>query len=137
MLRSILLVTNEPPQKGVAGDSGFTLIEALVALCILAIAASAIMAATGAHVQRVARLQDRALAQLVAENRMAELRIAREPPASSSDRVSLGRQDWDVVITANSTNDPDLVDTKITVSAAGSSDMLLTLQGFVDAGGAQ
>ena len=55
---------------------GFTLLETLVALAILAIALSAAFRAVGATTGSAEGLRDRLLADWVAQNRLAELRAA-------------------------------------------------------------
>jgi general secretion pathway protein I len=60
-----------------AAQGGFTLIEVLVALAIIAIALAAAMRATGVLAQNNRALRDKTLALLAAENHMAELRLAR------------------------------------------------------------
>lgn len=117
-----------------AGQSGFTLIEALIALSILAIAASTLMAAAAAHIERVGRLEERALAQLAAENRLTELRIAHRQPDPSTERVAMGRREWAVTTSLAATSDPALADVTISVAAAGTEDAIVTLRGFIDTG---
>lgn len=53
---------------------GFTLLECLVALAILAVALGAAMRAVGASTQSAALLRDHGLASWVAQNHLAELR---------------------------------------------------------------
>ena len=60
---------------------GFTLIEVLVALAIVAVALLAAIRAAGAMAQTNAELRLRLLAQLSADNRIAELRSAGAFPA--------------------------------------------------------
>jgi len=60
---------------------GFTLIEVLVALAIVAVALLAGVRAVGAMAQTNAELKLRLLAQLAAENRVAELHAAGAFPA--------------------------------------------------------
>lgn len=52
-------------------QSGFTLLESLVALAILAIALAAVLRATGASTSHVEALRVRLLADWVAQNRLA------------------------------------------------------------------
>lgn len=59
-----------------ANHSGFTLLETLVALAILAIALSAAFRAVGATTGSAGGLRDRMLADWVAQNRLAEIRAA-------------------------------------------------------------
>jgi len=55
---------------------GFTLIEVLVALAIIAVALAAALRATGVMAQNNRALRDKTLALVAAENRMAELRLS-------------------------------------------------------------
>ncbi|MFN5880212.1 MAG: type II secretion system minor pseudopilin GspI [Burkholderiales bacterium] len=62
-------------------SSGFTLVEVLVALTLVAIALMASLRATAALSANAHELRQRALAQWSAENRLARMRIEREWPA--------------------------------------------------------
>ena len=59
---------------------GFTLLETLVALAILAIALTAAFRAMGVTAQSSAELRERLIGDWVAENRLAELRATRAWP---------------------------------------------------------
>ena len=67
---------------------GFTLVEVLVALAILAVALLAGVRAVGAMAQTNAELRLRLLAQIAAQNRIAELRAARAFPEIGSRSVA-------------------------------------------------
>ena len=56
-------------------EQGFTLIEVLVALTIVAVAMAAAVRATGLMTQGNGLLRDKALALLAAQGRLAELRL--------------------------------------------------------------
>ena len=60
---------------------GFTLLETLVALAILAIALTAAFRALGVTAQSAAELRERMLGDWVAENRLAELRATAAWPS--------------------------------------------------------
>ena len=60
---------------------GFTLIEILVALAVLAIALSAAAHSVGSAVDTTVALRERMLARWVAEDRMADLELRGEWPA--------------------------------------------------------
>ena len=60
---------------------GFTLLEILVALAVLAIALAATARSMGAAIDTTAALRDRTLARWVAEDRLAQLKLGREWPA--------------------------------------------------------
>ena len=83
-------------RRGVAGPkwSGFTLIEVLVALAIVAIALTAGLKATASLARNAERQSDVTLAQLCAENELIKLRLARQMPGvgdSSSDCEQAGQ----------------------------------------------
>jgi general secretion pathway protein I len=59
---------------------GFTLVEVLVALGIVAISLTAGLMATGAITQHAQRQSDLLLAQLCAENALTQVRLARQLP---------------------------------------------------------
>lgn len=59
-------------------QTGFTLIEVLVALAILAIAMAALTYAAGGNTANASHLRDRTIGMWVAENRLAELRISKD-----------------------------------------------------------
>ncbi len=123
-------------------DRGFTLIEALVALVIMGIAAAGLLRATEAHVDRVAGLEARAAALWVAENRLAELALADSWPPEVD---MLGRH-WRITEHRSPSSDPDLVKVDVAVgevspaSPSGSARQpgsLVTLSGFIDTGAAR
>lgn len=55
-----------------SGNKGFTLLETLVALAILAIALAAVMRATGAGTNHAETMRVRILADWIAQNRLAQ-----------------------------------------------------------------
>ncbi|ENO83717.1 type II secretion system minor pseudopilin GspI [Thauera linaloolentis] len=62
-------------------SAGFTLLETLVALSIIALALSAAMRAMGSTAAAAGSLREHTLATWVAENRFAEMRARQEWPA--------------------------------------------------------
>ena len=65
---------------------GFTLIEVLVALVIVAIGMAAVMGALTSSASTVSYLRDKTFAQWVALNRIATIRISgQQPPTGNSD----------------------------------------------------
>ena len=77
------------------GESGFTLIEMLVALAIFSLAALALLRLGGATAANSARLHEQAIAQIVARNLAAEVLSDPEPPAFGTltgEAVNAGRR---------------------------------------------
>lgn len=76
-------------------ENGFTLVEMLVALSIFSLAALALLRLEGATVSNTARLQDQALAQIVARNIAVETLTDPVPPTLGSEAglvVNAGRR---------------------------------------------
>ena len=109
---------------------GYSLMEAMVALFVLAIASSALLLATRAHIDMVGGLEDRVTAQWIAENRLSELALADPLP----DRVQMMGRNWTIRVDRRPTDDPDLVAVNILVSREGRSNVSARLSGFIDTG---
>lgn len=112
------------------GEDGFTLIEAMVALVILGIAATGIIRAAEAHVDGLHALERRAAAGWVAENALAEAALG---VPTAPDQTMLGFR-WSVRTSLGSSADRDLQQVTVHVSAAGEESPLVTMRGFVDRG---
>lgn len=110
-------------------SAGFTLIEALVALAILAIASAALITAAEAHVRRVDQVEDRARAQWVAQNHLAELLIGAAPDASSP--VQMGGRSYTIAVDIRETDDPAILRVLVAVHGETSTARLATLDGFI------
>ena len=67
---------------------GFTLVEVLVALGIVAIALTAGLQATGAITRHAQRQSDMLLAQLCAENALTQVRLARQFPGVGDNQTA-------------------------------------------------
>lgn len=59
---------------------GFTLVEVLVALVIVALGSAAVLSALTTGADSTARLRERSFAEWVASNRLVEVRVGREAP---------------------------------------------------------
>ena len=113
---------------------GFTLIEALVALAILGIAAVGIVRAAEAHIDTQYGLERRAAAQLVAENALAEASLGIGTANAGNQEVTMLGSRWTVRVALGGSDDPDLQLATVQVSPAGSGEAMVTLRGFVDRG---
>lgn len=98
-------------------ESGFTLIEVMVALAILAVVAVAASRASSAYLNSVEVLTTKTLAQFVAQNTAAELQINDawlDAPQTKS--VNEQGRSWQVSMTPSDTMTPALK--QITISVA-------------------
>jgi len=112
-------------------SEGFSLIEALVALSVLAIATVGLMRTVEAHVDSTRGMERRSAAMWVAENRLAELEAGIPPQGEQIDMLG---QAWTVRVTRQGTDDPEIARVKIAVTPVGENAPLASLDGFVDGG---
>jgi general secretion pathway protein I len=128
------------PSSTIISDSragaarGFTLIEVLVALVVIAIGLLAVLsvAARGSHIS--AQLEQRNFANWIAQNEMARLRLNPQWPdiGAANDEVEFANQKWRWDAKTVKTSDPDLRRVTITVALAAKQDESITrLIGFI------
>lgn len=113
-----------------APEAGFTLMEALVAMAVLAVGAVSLLTATEGHAARIGEVIDRTAARWVAEARLAELRLGVEPEPGPVE--SYGRT-WAVTAEIAPTDDPALARATVAVAPEGAAGPLLTLTGYLEA----
>lgn len=117
-----------------AGDAGFSLVEAMVALLVLAVASAGLVGATQAHIDTIRGLEARAAAQWVAENRLVELSLQRPPVPTAEQAVEMLGRTWRVAVQAKPTDDPELLAVQVSVRDAAAAAPTVVMGGFVDAG---
>lgn len=114
-------------------EDGFSLIEALVALAVLAIATVGLMRAVESHIDSTRGLERRAAAMWVAENRLAELELGGQA-GKAAEVDMLGRR-WRVQVTQTPTEDAEIIKLRIAVFEGAERAPLASLDGFVDGRG--
>lgn len=89
---------------------GFTLLEVLVALAILAIALTAILRTTAQHIDNAIYLREKTIAHWVAMNVFTELQVTNQWLAmgESSGKTAMAKQEWYWKIRVSATPDPEL-----------------------------
>lgn len=100
---------NMPPAGRGQPMLGFTLIEVLVALGIVAIALTAGLQATGAITRHAQRQSDMLLAQLCAENELTKVRLARQLPGIGDSQIGCEQagRSLTVALTVRATPNPN------------------------------
>jgi len=113
---------------------GFTLLEVIVALAVIAFALGAAVSAVSGNTRNAASLQQRTYAHWVAANQLAELHISRQWPATRTTRGSslLARHEWFWEMRVQKTPDPSVRRVDIAVRANEDDETpVVTLTGFV------
>lgn len=102
-------------------QQGFTLVEVLVALAIVAIAMAAGLKASASLTRNAQRQSDAMLAQLCAENTLIALRLARQMPAVGDNQMPCvqGGQTLEVLTSVRPTPNPNFVRAEARVSRDG------------------
>lgn len=115
-------------------EPGFTLLEVLVALAVVAIALGAIIKATGETARNTAYLRDKTFAEWVALNRLAELQATGEwpPTGTRSGEEEMGGAIWAWTRIVAESGQPGVRRVEVEVGRdGGSSEPLVTVTGFV------
>lgn len=119
------------------GSRGFTLVEVVVALAIVAIGMLAVFKTIGDTVNNVASLRDRSLAAWIADNRITEVRLSGQMPSVDETRGELeyaGRR-WHWVARVSQTPVEGLRRIDVSVRREGDAEdsSLVGLAGFIGA----
>ncbi len=132
MAQPKLSTMNCRPQTA-CGD-GFTLVEVLVAVAILAIGLAAVFGQISQSVFTVGYLRDSTLAQWVAIDRITELRLEdRFPDIDETDgEIDMAGQFWRYTLNISETPLPDLRRIDVAVSFADTPDSIISkATGFI------
>lgn len=103
-------------------ESGFTLLEMLVALAIFSLAVVALLNLAGENTRTAGVVEERVLAGIVAENRAVEALTAEAPPAPgrTSGEERAGERLWRWTAEVVETPDPDVLRIDVTVRPSDS-----------------
>src|SRR5262245_53633162 len=116
-------------------ERGFTLIEVVVALAIVAIGMLAVFKTIGDSVNNVSELRDRSFAGWIADNRITEMRLSGQMPSveETAGEVEFAGRQWHWVTTVSQTQVQGLRRIDVSVRRDGDPEdsSLVTLAGFV------
>ena len=114
---------------GMAATDGFSLVETLVAMSVLAASSAVILSATETHTRSVTAVTERTMARWVAQNVMTELEMTGAPKLQRQ----MGGIEWVVRLERKGTGDPDLGRVDVSVATLSAPQVALArLTGFLD-----
>jgi general secretion pathway protein I len=118
---------------------GFTLVEVLVALAVVALALPALLFALDQQVDGTAYLRDKSLARLVASNKLTEVRLLADARGqllrgSESGEARLAGRDWYWWLDSEGTEVPGFnrVTVRVGLAPGDGDNSLVTLVGYLD-----
>ncbi|ELT97348.1 hypothetical protein CAPTEDRAFT_114327 [Capitella teleta] len=116
-------------------EYGFTLLEVLLALALLAIAGMSVLSMSGESVRNTPILEQRTLARLVADNQMTELHLQKQWPTLSWQREEheLAGQQWFTRFRSVKTADDDfrVIDVEVRSEQDERNPVLATLRSYM------
>ncbi|OPX55033.1 general secretion pathway protein I [Oceanospirillum multiglobuliferum] len=91
-------------------QQGFTLLEVMIALAILAVASAGLVTAAGGYIKQSQRLEDKVFAAWAAENWLNELRLAEKAPevGEASAQAEMAGRQWLLRAQVSSTSSAQL-----------------------------
>ena len=112
---------------------GFTLIEVMVALSIVALSLTAVAASMVQMIDAANAMRDRTYASWIAQNKITEMRLAADTPevSASNGEVDYANTTWAWRAVVSETGIDDLYRIEVGVSLAGSDDVIRSVTGFV------
>lgn len=114
-------------------NRGFTLIEVMVALAIVAFSLATVAASLGQMIDTASAMRERTYASWIAQNKIAEMRLANVIPevSATSGELDYAGTEWAWRAVVSETGVENLFRVDVTVSYAGSPDGIRTVSGFI------
>jgi general secretion pathway protein I len=132
---SVSTAPADPPHT----ESGFTVVETLVALFVFALAGVGLVSMQTQSIDSYARVETRALASIVAENQLTDTMALRNaPPIGSRDgETQLGGRTWRWRLDVLATDDPATLRIEASAFAAGQEAPTATVSAYRMSGAGQ
>lgn len=116
-------------------NNGFTLLEILIALAVLAIALAAVLKTTQQQIENVGYLRDQTIAHWVASNVLNEIQLREQwlPVGKTQGQVQMATRNWFWTMQVTDTVDKELrrLDVRVYPTEMSDREPLALLTGFI------
>jgi len=114
-------------------NSGFTLIEVLIALAIVSISLGALISISSQDISRAEKMQKNMIANWIAQNQLTEHRLSNKKIKVGTSRGSIlfAKYDWEWEVSVSKTNVDKLYRMDVIVSELNKNIVSRNLTGFV------
>ena len=112
---------------------GFTLLEVMVALIIVAFSLTALTASMNQMIDAANTLRERTFASWIAQNKITEMRLANVIPdvSATSGEIEFGNTEWEWRAVVSETGIENFRRIDVAVSHYGADYVILTVTGFI------
>ncbi len=112
---------------------GFTLLEVMVALIIVAFSLTALTASMNQMIDAANTLRERTFASWIAQNKITEMRLANVIPdvSATSGEIEFGNTEWEWRAVVSETGIENFRRIDVSVSHYGADYVVLTVTGFI------
>ena len=114
-------------------ERGFTLIEVMVSLAIVALALTAVAASMNQMIDAATTMRDRTYASWIAQNKITEFRLAATVPkvSTTTGELEYGNTRWSWRAVVSETGIENFLRVDVSVSYAESDYIVRTVTGFI------
>jgi general secretion pathway protein I len=112
---------------------GFTLIEVMVALVIIAFSLTTVAATMGQMIDTANSMRERTFASWIAQNKITEMRLANIVPevSATSGELDYANTSWGWRAVVSETGVENLFRVDVSITYPGSDDQIFTVTGFI------